>query len=214
MSEGFKTVEKAYAEASFIEKKSEFLSYVARVEDETAAKSFIVSVREKHPDATHHCYAYILKDTGIARFSDDGEPSGTAGMPILEVLKREGLCGVCVVVTRYFGGILLGAGGLVRAYAKGAKLGVDAAGTAEFVPHTCFEASVSYGEYEKIVREMPKYGVTNVSTVFEADVKLVMSAENTNFERFAAFLSDYTAGRVKCIVTGSCFGKAGGGEQV
>ena len=102
----------------------------------------------------------------------------------------------------------------INPYDKGAKLGVDAAGTAEFVPHTCFEASVSYGEYEKIVREMPKYGVTNVSTVFEADVKLVMSAENTNFERFAAFLSDYTAGRVKCIVTGSCFGKAGGGEQV
>ena len=114
MSQGYKTVLADYAEDSFIEKKSEFISYVKRVESEDEAKEFIASIKKKHADATHNCYAYILKGTEIARFSDDGEPQGTAGMPILEVIKREGLVGVCVVVTRYFGGILLGAGGLVR----------------------------------------------------------------------------------------------------
>ncbi|MBO4343459.1 MAG: YigZ family protein, partial [Clostridia bacterium] len=130
----YKTFLKDFATDSFIEKKSEFISYAKRIYDEDEAKAFIAEIRKKHSDASHNCYAYILKDSGIARFSDDGEPGGTADMPILEVLKREGLSGVCVVVTRYFGGILLGAGGLVRAYAKGAKLGVDAAGVVEFVP--------------------------------------------------------------------------------
>ena len=111
---GYVTVLKEYAEDEFTEKKSVFISYVKRVDDEDGAKRFISEIKQKHKDATHNVYAYILKDTGIARFSDDGEPSGTAGMPVLEVIKREGLTGVCVVVTRYFGGILLGAGGLVE----------------------------------------------------------------------------------------------------
>lgn len=155
----YKTVEKEFAEASFTEKKSEFIGYAARVETEEAAKSFIERIRRKHSDATHNCYAYLLKDSGLSRFSDDGEPGGTAGMPILEVVKREGVCDVCIVVTRYFGGILLGAGGLVRAYAKGAKMALDAAGTATFVPYTAFTTQVDYAGYEKVMHELAKYGV-------------------------------------------------------
>ena len=128
MSQGYKTVLANYAEDSFIEKKSEFISYVKRVENEDEAKEFIASIKKKHADATHNCYAYILKGTEIARFSDDGEPQGTAGMPILEVIKREGLVGVCVVVTRYFGGTLLGTGGLVHAYGAACREGLLAAG--------------------------------------------------------------------------------------
>ena len=159
MAESYNTVREKYAQDSFIEKKSEFISYVARVEDEDEAKEFISSIKKKHADATHNCYAYVLKGTEIARFSDDGEPQGTAGMPILEVIKREGLVGVCVVVTRYFGGILLGAGGLVRAYAKGAKIGIDKAGISEFCQHVTFDFEVSYSDYEKVLRDLDKNGV-------------------------------------------------------
>lgn len=203
----YKTVEKEFAEASFTEKKSEFIGYAARVETEEAAKSFIERIRRKHSDATHNCYAYLLKDSGLSRFSDDGEPGGTAGMPILEVVKREGVCDVCIVVTRYFGGILLGAGGLVRAYAKGAKMALDAAGTATFVPYTAFTTQVDYAGYEKVMHELAKYGVVCDGTEFAAEVTLKLRAKEENFARFKSFLADYTSGRSICTVTGSAFGK-------
>ena len=101
----YRSVVKDYATDSFIEKKSEFISYVKRIDSEEDAKNFVAEIKSKHSDATHNCYAYVVRGTEIARFSDDGEPSGTAGMPILDVIKREGLSGVCIVVTRYFGGI-------------------------------------------------------------------------------------------------------------
>ena len=115
------------SEAEFVEKRSRFIGRIWHTETEDEALACIKKMREQHWDATHNVYAYIIKD-GPTRFSDDGEPGGTAGMPTLQVLQREGLYNVCCVVTRYFGGILLGAGGLVRAYAKGAKIAVDAAG--------------------------------------------------------------------------------------
>lgn len=214
MSEGYKTVAKASAEASFVEKRSEFIGYVARVESEEQAKEFIACVRTSHADATHNCYAYLLKNTGTARFSDDGEPGGTAGLPMLEVIKREGVSDVCVVVTRYFGGILLGAGGLVRAYGRATKLALDAAGYAVFVPYTAFCTQVGYGEYEKIQHVLPKYGVVCDKTEFAADVTLYLRAKNENFERFCAFLTEYTAGRAAVTVLGATFGSedAGGAE--
>ena len=203
----YKTVEKELAEASFTEKKSEVIGYEGRVESDEAAKSFIERIRRKHSDATHNCYAYLLKDSGLSRFSDDGEPGGTAGMPILEVVKREGVCDVCIVVTRYFGGILLGAGGLVRAYAKGAKMALDAAGTATFVPYTAFTTQVDYAGYEKVMHELAKYGVVCDGTEFAAEVTLKLRAKEENFVRFQSFLADYTSGRSICTVTGSAFGK-------
>lgn len=203
----YKTVEKEFAEASFTEKKSEFIGCAARVETEEAAKSFIERIRRKHSDATHNCYAYLLKDSGLSRFSDDGEPGGTAGMPILEVVKREGVCDVCIVVTRYFGGILLGAGGLVRAYAKSAKMALDAAGTATFVPYTAFTTQVDYAGYEKVMHELAKYGVVCDGTEFAAEVTLKLRAKEENFARFKSFLADYTSGRSICTVIGSAFGK-------
>ena len=204
----YKTFLKDFATDSFIEKKSEFISYAKRIYDEDEAKAFIAEIRKKHSDASHNCYAYILKDSGIARFSDDGEPGGTAGMPILEVLKREGLSGVCVVVTRYFGGILLGAGGLVRAYAKGAKLGVDASGVVEFVPYVVFSVSLTYSDYEKIQNEAAKYGVLITDTAFEENVKITMSAKAENYELFSSFISDYTGGKCVCEISGETYGPA------
>ena len=116
-----------FGEDEFIEKKSRFIGRLWPVETEEAALEKIQEMKKKHYDATHNCWAYNIKD-GAVRFSDDGEPGGTAGMPMLQVLQREGLYNCVCVVTRYFGGILLGAGGLVRAYTKGAKIAVDAAG--------------------------------------------------------------------------------------
>lgn len=205
--QSYKTVEKEFAEASFVEKKSEFIGYAARVESEEEAKGFIERIRRKHSDATHNCYAYLLKGTGLSRFSDDGEPGGTAGMPILEVIKREGVSDVCIVVTRYFGGILLGAGGLVRAYAKGAKIALEAAGQATFVPYTAFKTEVDYAGYEKVMHDLPKFGVVCDNTEFAAGVTLFLRAKEENFERFRAFLADLTSGRAVCMVTGSAFGK-------
>lgn len=108
-------------EARFIEKKSEFIGYLCPVQTEEQAVAFIEEIRAMHRKATHNCYAYILRENNAARHSDDGEPGGTAGVPIYEVLRKEGLTDVCCVVTRYFGGVLLGAGGLVRAYTKGPR---------------------------------------------------------------------------------------------
>lgn len=205
MSDVYKTVTEKYAEDSFVEKKSRFISYVARVEDEDEAKSFIASIQKKHPDATHNCYAYILKGTEIARFSDDGEPQGTAGMPILEVIKREGIVGVCVVVTRYFGGILLGAGGLVRAYAKGAKIGIDKAGVAEFCRHVTFDFTVPYSDYEKVLRDLNKNSVLCHGTDFGENVTLRLSCSKEKYEGFSAYAAELTGGKCLPKITGSVF---------
>ena len=115
--------------AEFIINKSRFIGYGCPCETEEEALAFLARIRQKHKDATHNCYAYIIGlNSGIMRYSDDGEPGGTAGMPIIEVMKARGVVNCAVVVTRYFGGILLGAGGLVRAYAQGSKTALDAAG--------------------------------------------------------------------------------------
>ena len=116
-----------FGQDEFVEKKSRFIGRVWPVETEAEALEKIQEMKKQHYDATHNCWAYVIKD-GPMRFSDDGEPGGTAGNPMMQVLQRENLYNVVCVVTRYFGGILLGAGGLVRAYTKGAKIAIDAAG--------------------------------------------------------------------------------------
>lgn len=128
----YKTIKKE-AEAEIVEKKSRFLAAAKPILTEQEALDFIAEKKARFYDATHNVYAYILSENNIARFSDDGEPSGTAGMPVLEVMKKEGLTDLVVVVTRYFGGTLLGAGGLIRTYGKSAKEGIYAAGITERV---------------------------------------------------------------------------------
>ncbi|WP_308779557.1 YigZ family protein [uncultured Clostridium sp.] len=123
-----------FGEDRFIEKKSEFIGYSKRCESEEEAKSFVAEIKNMHKQATHNCFAYVIgENMGIQRYSDDGEPQGTAGIPILEVMKKSNITDCAVVVTRYFGGILLGAGGLTRAYTKGASVALKAAGIVEKV---------------------------------------------------------------------------------
>ena len=139
----------AFGEDEFYEKKSHFIGRVWPVETEEEALEKIQAMKKQHYDATHNCWAYIIKD-GAVRFSDDGEPGGTAGMPMLQVLQREGLYNIVCVVTRYFGGILLGAGGLVRAYTKGAKIAVDAAGKSMKRVWTVVYLPCPYPFYERV----------------------------------------------------------------
>lgn len=138
-----------FAQSEFIEKKSKFISRIWNVEDEETAIAKIKSTKKEFFDAKHNVYAYIIHN-GSVRFSDDGEPQGTAGQPILEVLKREGLSDVCCVVTRYFGGILLGTGGLARAYTKGACDAVSLSGKSIVVQHKNFLVTVGYENLQSV----------------------------------------------------------------
>lgn len=145
----YKTISER-CEARFIEKKSEFIGYLAPVSSEEEAVAFINEIRAMHRKATHNCYAYILRENSIARHSDDGEPGGTAGVPIYEVLRKEGLTDVVCVVTRYFGGVLLGTGGLVRAYTRGAKDAVDCADIKVMAMAENITISLDYSLYGRL----------------------------------------------------------------
>ena len=116
------------AESEFVEKRSRFIGYIKPVETEAEARAFVEEIKKRHYDARHNCWCYLLREGGVVRYSDDGEPQGTAGQPMLGVFEKEGITDLVCVVTRYFGGILLGTGGLLRAYTKGAKDALDAAG--------------------------------------------------------------------------------------
>ena len=153
MNKNYKMI-KEYGEASFVERKSKFISYAAPIYSEEEAIQFLNSIRKKHYDATHNCYAYIIGENfSIQRSSDDGEPSGTAGVPILEVLKKEDLTNTIIVVTRYFGGVMLGAGGLIRAYTEGATRSIAAAGIIEVKPFAFFTIKADYSYLGKIQYE-------------------------------------------------------------
>ena len=147
------------ASAEYTEKKSVFIGYASPVKTEREALDFISAVRKKHSDARHNVFAYQLNGGGTARYSDDGEPQGTAGVPVLEVIKKSGADDCVVVVTRYFGGILLGASGLIRAYSAAAKSAVDAAGVVTYENYREFTLECGYSEYQRIEAELPKYGV-------------------------------------------------------
>lgn len=189
------------AEAEFIEKRSRFIGHIWPVETEEEALEHLKEMRETYWDAAHNVYAYIIKD-GPTRFSDDGEPGGTAGMPTLQVLQREGLHDVCCVVTRYFGGILLGAGGLVRAYAKGAKVAVDAAGKSMKRVWDVLYLPIPYNWYERIKLEISNFGGVIRDTQFGADVELEVLTPEGQTREFLARLTDVSAGTLEALITG------------
>ena len=164
-----------YGEDSFIEKKSEFIGYAKRVENEEEAKAFVAEIKSKHKQARHNCWAYIIgENMGIQRYSDDGEPQGTAGIPTLEVIKKEDLRDVVVVVTRYFGGVKLGAGGLVRAYTKGAKIGIDAAKVIEKVMYKEVRIKIDYNQLGKVQNEIMNMNYFVKDTIYEDYVEIIV----------------------------------------
>ena len=190
-----------YGEDEFIEKKSRFIGRIWPVETEEEALARIQEMKKKHYDATHNCWAYIIRD-GAVRFSDDGEPGGTAGMPMLQVLQREGLFNAVCVVTRYFGGILLGAGGLVRAYTKGAKIAVDAAGKSMKRVWTVLYVPCPYSFYERVRLEVEAFGGIVRKADFGAEVELELLFPEAKTQEFLDRLTDMTAGTVESMEIG------------
>lgn len=190
-----------YGEDEFIEKKSWFIGRIWPAETEEEALARIQEMKKKHYDATHNCWAYIIRD-GAVRFSDDGEPGGTAGMPMLQVLQREGLYNVVCVVTRYFGGILLGAGGLVRAYTKGAKIAVDAAGKSMKRVWTVLYVPCPYSFYERVRLEAEAFGGIVRKADFGAEVELELLFPEAKTQEFLDRLTDMTAGTVESMEIG------------
>lgn len=179
---GYKTIRKR-AESSFIEKKSEFIGYISPAETEEEAIAFINEIRAMHRKATHNCYAYILRNNNTSRHSDDGEPGGTAGMPIYDVLSKNGITDVVCVVTRYFGGILLGTGGLVHAYSKGASTALANSDIVTMEVADSLKISCDYTMYGMIGSILPEYEAIIRNTEYSdivcvyADVKAELTAE-------------------------------------
>ena len=190
-----------FGEDEFYEKKSHFIGRVWPVETEEEALEKIQAMKKQHYDATHNCWAYIIKD-GAVRFSDDGEPGGTAGMPMLQVLQREGLYNIVCVVTRYFGGILLGAGGLVRAYTKGAKIAVAAAGKSMKRVWTVVYLPCPYPFYERVKLLVAEFEGIIRSCDFGAEVELELLFPEANVQAFFDKLTDMTSGTVEGMETG------------
>ena len=180
----------------FIEKKSRFICHIKYVETEKDAQDFINEIRTAHNDATHNCTAYRLWSPRTERFSDDGEPSGTAGMPMLEVLKKEDVYNTCVVVTRYFGGILLGTGGLIRAYSRSVAQTLAKAKTALRLESVTLELTFEYKSYSKAEKYLENITYNRVSCDFGQNVCLVITVMKEQLEKIQTELADILCGRL------------------
>lgn len=191
--------------AEYVEKRSRFIGAVYPVETEAEALSWIKKTSETHREARHNVYAYIIKENNIMRYSDNGEPQGTAGMPTLEVFRREGVENVVCITTRYFGGILLGAGGLTRAYAHTAKLALNAAGIAQMREWSLFTVTIPYPLFEIVKRMLEDLGAILEHTEYGADVTVSGLIPMEEFPALSAKLIDGTAGQITPTQTGSKF---------
>ena len=195
---GYFTLKKeAYAELT--EKRSRFLARVCPVKSEEEALMFLESIRRDHT-ATHHVFAYRLRENNFARYNDDGEPGGTAGLPVLDVLERGGLTDAIIVVSRWFGGTLLGTGGLVRAYSSAAKMGVQAAGIVEMEMAGKYHLNVSYSDYDRVMRIARECGVSISYTDFKEDVFMEIIATDGPAFRFSDSIRELTRGKNEMIL--------------
>lgn len=189
-----------YGEDEVIINKSRFIGYSKPINSEDEALEFIEMIKSKHKDATHNVSAYVYgEDSNTQRFSDDGEPSGTAGIPALEVIKKENLRNVVVVVTRYFGGIKLGGGGLIRAYTKGAKIGLDAGLIVEMTLHTELKVNIPYTLWGKVENYLSTNGYIIENIVYNQDVELTLYVVKSNLDEFNKNLMNLTNGAVDVV---------------
>lgn len=187
---------KNVSEASFIEKRSEFIGYIAPVKTNDEAVDFINLIRTKHRKAKHNVYAYILRNDNISRYSDDGEPQGTAGVPVMDVLQKRGLTDTCIVVTRYFGGILLGGGGLIRAYSHTASIACDSAHIMNMC--SCYHLTIKtdYNLYGKISYLLPNYEIILLNSDFGTDVSIEILVKSEKKDLLINELTESTNGSV------------------
>ncbi len=192
--------------ATLTEKRSEFLAYAKPVTTEAEAMAFVEQIRKKYPDARHTVFAYLLSSGGM-RYSDDGEPQGSAGMPVLDIIRKGGFTDAVITVTRYFGGILLGTGGLVRAYSGAAKLAVAEAGVVELIPYDLVRFSVDYSLYQRVLYELKNYLATEENTEFGAEVTLTLALPTEYTRPLQERLVALTNGKVSGEVVGSRYGR-------
>lgn len=197
---------KQCSEAEYTVNRSRFIGRCFPVDSEEAALCLLGDIRKKHWDATHNCFAYRIGENAAARFSDDGEPGGTAGKPIMDVLTGRGLTNVLCVVTRYFGGILLGAGGLVRAYSKSAADAVTKAGVVSYLPGTILDIPMDYSRYgtlESFIRANAE--VRNVA--FAQNVVVTVAVEDTSLLKFMKEVTERSDGRCTPVTIGTGYMK-------
>jgi uncharacterized YigZ family protein len=191
-------------ESEYVEKRSRFLGHVRPVETEEEARAFLAEMKKKYYDARHNCWCYLLKD-GPERYSDDGEPQGTAGIPMLEVFRREGVTNLVCVVTRYFGGVLLGAGGLFRAYTKSAKDALAAAGRSVVRRWVCMELPCSYAALERYKLEIAAFDGAVDGLDYGAGVTIRALLPEEKAEAFRARIRDLSGGAVEAKAAGERF---------
>ena len=202
----YKTVN-TYGEARLTEKRSEFIGYTKQVENEQEALEFINSIRKKHSDATHNVFAYVTRYNNTQRYSDDGEPQGTAGIPVLDVIRKRGLTDTVIVVTRYFGGILLGGGGLVRAYGASASAAVEAAGICEYGIYSLFEVVCDYSDYQKLQYDIYNNGIKIIGSEFAESVKLTLECPDNEYSNTVVRFTELTQGRCKAVLLDTIYDK-------
>ena len=194
-----------HSETELVEKRSRFIGQVWRVSSEEEARARIEETKKKHYDARHNCWCYRIHGGGVERYSDDGEPQGTAGQPMLNVFQREEVTDVVCVVTRYFGGILLGAGGLVRAYTQSAKDAIDTAGISVVRRWLAMEIPCTYAQFEAMRREVAGFDGVVENVDYGADVLLSALLLEERADGFAAHVLDVSAGTVEVLNAGEQF---------
>ena len=203
----YKTVEKE-ASDFFIEKKSRFIGYVCPVKTQEEAQAFINKIKSKHWDATHNVSAFVLRENNIQRCSDDGEPSGAAGVPVLDAILKSGVVDVCVVATRYFGGTLLGAGGLVRAYSHTSKIALEAGNIITMAQCSILETTVDYSFNERLNIMLSEFNANIINTEFADSVKITFSVKEAYQAAVEDKLLDISNGKYKLSFIKSEFAKA------
>lgn len=186
------------ASTVFVDRKSRFISHVMSVDTEDKAIEYLNKIRSEYPDARHNVYAYVIDENNISRYSDDGEPSGTAGMPVLDAIRKSGLVDVIVVVTRYFGGTLLGTGGLVHAYGTSASEGLKEAKIVKRTLCDVLEVTVDYTMIGSVQHKIMTDGYTIDDTVYGEQVTFIICSPVKLTKRLVSEITDLTSGRAKC----------------
>ena len=189
----------------FEEKRSLFIGHAKHVTSEEEAQEFVKQKKKEYSDATHNCWAYLLKGGIVARYSDDGEPQGTAGVPMLEAIRKSGVSDCVVVVTRYFGGVLLGAGGLVRAYSHGTKIALDAAKIVTYEKYTELKLDCTYSDYQKYSVVLPTFGAIIDDTDFSDRVVIKFAVKEAVVDALTVKITEMSGGRDKPEATGERF---------
>lgn len=193
--------------AEFTEKRSRFIGYAKPVSTAGEAVEFIEKIRSVHWDAKHNVYAYVLRESNTKRYSDDGEPQGTAGVPVLDVIEKSGVTDCVVVATRYFGGILLGGGGLVRAYSHTASIALEAAGIVEMKPFCVLKTECDYNFYGKLSSMIPEFAGSVENAEFTDKVSVSFLIPKENVSRFSSKLTDEGRGRYTFEIIEEKYGK-------